>query len=167
MLSRQANRRQTSSAMTILPILEKRFLSSLFFFPKRELIWTLYCFISPIASSLLLGGLALGWIIGAKPTKDAAQATRDCGCDAKDAAQATDALRGSRGWHVRDERDCGEERTAALQGDARNHDKQNAATDRKRRGFVGAIFPRSVAKMLEPHKRQFLERARSALGSGQ
>ena len=105
----------------------------------------------------LLGGLALGWFIGGKPAKDAAQATRDAVQAAKEAAQATDALRITLDG-VRDERDAAKTELAALQADARNHDKQMQQLMEAKEA-LSAQFSEIGAKMLETAQRQFLERA--------
>ncbi|WP_339824690.1 DNA recombination protein RmuC [uncultured Parasphingorhabdus sp.] len=105
----------------------------------------------------LLGGLALGWFIGGKPAKDAAQATRDAVLAAKEAAQATDALRITLDG-VRDERDAAKTDLAALQADARNHDKQMQQLMEAKEA-LSAQFSEIGAKMLETAQRQFLERA--------
>ncbi|MEP6010405.1 MAG: DNA recombination protein RmuC, partial [Parasphingorhabdus sp.] len=106
---------------------------------------------------VLLGGLALGWFIGSKPTKDAAQATKDAVQTAKEAAQATDALRITLDG-VRDERDAAKTELAALQADARNHDKQmQQLMDAKE--VLSSQFSEIGSKMLETAQRQFLERA--------
>ena len=105
----------------------------------------------------LLGGLALGWFIGGKPAKDAAQATKDAVQAAREAAQATDALRITLDG-VRDERDAARADLAALQADARNHEKQMRQLIEAKEA-LSAQFSEIGAKMLETAQRQFLERA--------
>ncbi|WP_417612038.1 DNA recombination protein RmuC [Parasphingorhabdus sp.] len=105
----------------------------------------------------LLGGLALGWVLGSKPAKDAAQATRAAVQSAKDAAQATDALRITLDG-VRDERDAARTELAALQADARNHEKQMQQLLEAKEA-LSSQFSEIGAKMLETAQRQFLERA--------
>ena len=105
----------------------------------------------------LLGGLALGWFIGGKPAKEAAQATRDAVQSAKEAAQATDALRITLDG-VRDERDAARTELAALQADARNHEKQMQQLLEAKEA-LSSQFSEIGSKMLETAQRQFLERA--------
>lgn len=98
----------------------------------------------------LLGGLALGWIVGGRPVNAATDAT-------KTATDAADALRITLDG-VRDERDAAKTELAALQADARNHEKQMQQLVEAKE-TLSAQFSEIGSKMLETAQRQFLERA--------
>jgi len=98
----------------------------------------------------LLLGVGLGWFLGSQPSQKAHDA-------AHKAQETTDALRLTLDG-VRDERDEARTVLAALEADARNHEKQIIQLQEAKEA-LSAQFSEVGSKLLSEAQKQFLERA--------
>lgn len=114
-----------------------------------------------IAIVTLIVGLVAGWFAGGRAAAGSAKAAEEATSSLRlqlDGVQVERNTARTERDTIRDERDAANKELAALQADARNHEKQMQQLVEAKEA-LSAQFSEIGSKMLETAQRQFLERA--------